>query len=136
MKIIKSSTRGGGDANDNAYSRSMYRREVCVGTVGPNAIVGSTPLKVSAPTNSIPLDARVQHSSLRSTVKYDWQTGGTTFVPRSIVDNAHENINTMKIRTVTSGRNERHDDQMNVYGIPAMPNAVRRVNKRKKKGTR
>lgn len=132
MKIIKSKTKGSGNSMDNIYSESMYRRTICGGTVGR----GGNTIEVAVPTNSIPLNARIQHSSLRTAAKYNWETGTVTKEAISVLDNAREHINRLKLHSATSGWNEKDDKLVNVYGRPAGVQASPVVRVRKKKKQR
>ena len=131
MKVIRSKAKGSGGANDQIYSQSMYRREICAGTVEHNG----QSHHVSAPTNSIPLDCRVQKSSLRTTLKWDWKNGGYTRESASLLDNSRRSINSLKVRSVTSGWNEKHDDEANLaVGMASPVVQVKKDSVKTKKG--
>jgi hypothetical protein len=123
MKMIKSkssASKGSGDSNDNVNDL-IHRREICGGTVTHDG----RDIHVPVPTNSYSLNSRVQSSSLRTTSTYDWQSGTFRREPMDLLDSAKHNINTMKIRTVTSGRNEPEDKNMNLYGVPCSQGVIR-----------
>lgn len=71
----------------------------------------------SIPINSKPLSSFVESASLRTTQRYDWQTGTVKTEQLDVLDNARRSMSTLCIRPVTNGR---HMESERPYGNMAM----------------
>jgi len=91
-----------GTVNHAMADKRAYRRDIPLGDI-------------NVPANSHPLSSMVESASLRSTERYDWQTGTFKREQLDVVDNARRNINTLKIRPVT---NARHCDESSCTNSP------------------
>ena len=128
MGKIRSTITGGaaGDFHKGAYA-SIHHRDVCAGSTRDG-----TP--VSVPVNSHPLSAYVESDSLRSRPVYNWETGTYSEQKLNIVENAHAQINRLKIHPVTNGRHE-ESEKMPRWGMAvASTPAVSKTGKKRKKG--
>ena len=97
----------GNPVNHDQADARIHRREGCIGVTSRS--------ESYAQVNSRPLNEFVQKASLRQEEAYDYKTG--MFVKRDmdILTNAQRQVNTLRIKTVTSGRQERQKDKEKKY---------------------
>lgn len=82
--------------------------------------------KVEISSTSRPLANFIQPSTLRTYTKYDWKTGEHREERASVVANAVEQINTHKIKTVTSNRRDcKQKEKEYNYGTSIAPATTR-----------
>ena len=112
MAKVKSTITG--TVNHSKADDRVYRREICAGTTADGT-------HITAMSNSKPLSSFVESASLRTTQRYDWQTGTVKTEQLDVLDNARRNITNLHVRPVTNGR---HCESDRPYGNMAMGMAV------------